>query len=461
MEQASGAEAVISIDPSEYFDDGLPFDSEMFDGDEIPVDPSGFDEDAWMAWLAAEYSRVPSPAERVERVISIRAGLARLAAMEARELAALADDIDAGTTSGNTTGTTDLEYRSLVAELAVAVRVSDRTMAARLDEAMTLARKFPATLDALEAGAIDRGHVCTIVESGSMIDDASARARFEKEVLQKAMDLTPGRLRRVARLAAERLTRVSFEERHAVAREQRQVAVFELDDGMSQLIHTLPTALAMAMWDRLTQQAKAVKNAGDPRTFDQLRSDFATELVLTGQPSGDPDAPHAAGVGISAEIAVVIPMLTLLGEGEGKGDGDEPATIVGKGPIDLTTARKLAESTTVWTRILTDPVTDQVLATDDYRPSKKLRRYVRFRDGRCRFPTCNRSAWRCDVDHTDEWHDGGTTSHDNLALLCRYHHVLKGNTPWKVVHTSPGVLEWTSPFGRVITDVPDRPVRFS
>ncbi len=194
-------------------------------------------------------------------------------------------------------------------------------------------------------------------------------------------------------------------------------------------------------------------------TCDRDYRSLATELMLTGQPSGDPDAPHAAGVGISAEIAVVIPMLTLLGEG--KGDGDEPAAIVGTGPIDLTTARKLAGSTTVWTRILTDPVTDQVLATNDYRPPEKLRRYVRFRDGRCRFPTCNRSAWRCDIDHTDEWHDGGTTSHDNLALLCRYHHVLKGNTPWKVVQSSPGVLEWTSPLGRVITDVPDRPVRFS
>ncbi|HNP15811.1 MAG: HNH endonuclease [Cryobacterium sp.] len=269
----------------------------MFDDDVIPVDPSGFDEDAWMAWLAAEHTRVPSPAERVERVISIRAGMARLAAMEARELAALADGIDEGKTSGSGKDTCDRDYRSL-----------------------------------------------------------------------------------------------------------------------------------------------------------------ATELMLTGQPSGDPDAPHAASVGFSAEIAVVIPMLTLLG----KGDGDEPAAIVGTGPIDLTTARNLAGfTTTVWTRILTDPVTDQILATNDYRPPEKLRRYVRFRDGRCRFPTCNRSAWRCDIDHTDEWHDGGTTSHDNLALLCRYHHALKGNTPWKVVQTSPGVLEWTSPLGRVITDVPDRPVRFS
>jgi hypothetical protein len=424
----------------------------------IPVDPSGFDEDAWMAWLEAEFSKVPSPAERVDRVVALRAGMARLAAQETRELAALADDIDARTASG-ATGTSDLEYRSLIAELAVAVRVSDRTMASRLDAAVTLARRFPATLKALQAGLIDRGHACVIVESGSIIEDAAARARFEEAVLVQAATLTPGRLRRPARLAAERLTSVSFEDRHATAREGRSVAVIEVGDGMSQLIHTLPTALAVAVLDRLTQQARAIttsaiRNGGDTRTFDQIRSDLAAELLLTGQPSGDPDAPHAAGIGIRAEIAVTIPVLTLLGK------GDEPATILGKGPIDLATAKQLAGTRSLWTRILTDPVTGQVLATDDYRPPGKLRRHLRYRDARCRFPTCNRSAWRCDIDHTEEWQDGGKTRHDNLALLCRYHHVLKGNTRWKVVQTSPGVLEWTSPFGRVITDVPDAVVRF-
>lgn len=356
---------------------------------------------------------------------------------------------------GVATNTADLEYRSLVAELAVAVRVSDRTMAARLDEALTLAQRFQATLDALEAGSIDRGHVRVLVESGSIVDDPAARARFEELILRKATDLTPGRLRRVARFAAERLTSSSFEDRHSRAREERNVAMSDVGDGMSQMIHTLPTVLALAIWDRLAQQAKAVKRAGDSRTFDQIRSDLAAEFMLTGQPSGDPDAAHAAGVGIRAEIAVVIPMLTLLGASE------EPAAIVGKGPIDAETARLLAGSTNVWTRLLTDPVTEQLLATDRYRPPKKLRRHVRFRDGRCRFPTCSRNAWRCDIDHTDEWHDGGETRHDNLALLCRYHHVLKGNTPWKVVQTSPGVLEWTSPLGRVLTDVPDRLIRFS
>lgn len=434
----------------------LPFSMEQgFDAEAvIPVDPSGFDEDAWMAWLEAEFSKVPSPAERVDRVVALRAGMARLAAQETRELAALADDIDVRTASGSAAGTSDLEYRSLIAELAVAVRVSDRTMASRLDAAVTLARRFPATLNALQAGLIDRGHACVIVESGSIIEDAAARARFEVGVLTKAATLTPGRLRRAARLAAERLTSVSFDDRHATARAQRSVVVIEVGDGMSQLIHTLPTALAEAVWDRLTQQAKAIKNAGDTRTFDQIRSDLAAELLLTGHPSGDPDAPHAAGIGIRAEIAVTIPVLTLLGK------GDEPATILGKGPIDLATAKQLAGTRSLWTRILTDPVTGQVLATDDYRPPGKLRRHLRYRDARCRFPTCNRSAWRCDIDHTEEWQDGGRTRHDNLALLCRYHHVLKGNTRWKVVQSSPGVLEWTSPFGRVITDVPDAAVRF-
>lgn len=94
------------------------FDAEVV----IPVDASGFDEDAWMAWLEAEFSRVPSPEERVERVVSLRAGMARLAAREARELAALADDIGVGAASGSAAGTSDLECRSLVAELAVAIR---------------------------------------------------------------------------------------------------------------------------------------------------------------------------------------------------------------------------------------------------------------------------------------------------------------------------------------------------
>jgi hypothetical protein len=38
----------------------------------------------------------------------------------------------------------------------------------------------------------------------------------------------------------------------------------------------------------------------------------------------------------------------------------------------------------------------------------------------------------CDAHHLQHWADGGTTSLDNLVLLCRGHHTLIHNTPWYV-----------------------------
>jgi hypothetical protein len=148
-------------------------------------------------------------------------------------------------------------------------------------------------------------------------------------------------------------------------------------------------------------------------------------------------------------VSVVIPVLSLLGR------ESEPARIAGKGPIDLDTARALAAEAPLLVRILTHPVSDQVLAVDTYRPSEKLRRFLRLRDGRCRFPSCNRAARRCDIDHTLDWFFGGKTQHDNLECLCRNHHSLKHHGGWSVRQTSPGVLEWTSPTGQGTTDLPD------
>jgi hypothetical protein len=176
--------------------------------------------------------------------------------------------------------------------------------------------------------------------------------------------------------------------------------------------------------------------------------------VLTGQPSGCPDAPHAAGVGIRPEVSVVIPMLTLLGQGE------EPATIAGRGPIGLQEALRLAGQAPVLIRILTDPIGTQVRAVDTYRPSQKLRRFIRARDGRCRCPFCSRTTAQFDIDHTRAWEHHGKTQDDNLALLCPGCHTLKHLPGWSVRQTGPGVLEWTSPHGFTATDRPDNPIRF-
>src|SRR3712207_8971278 len=46
-----------------------------------------------------------------------------------------------------------------------------------------------------------------------------------------------------------------------------------------------------------------------------------------------------------------------------------------------------------------------------------------FRSG-CRYPGCPRPAAYCEAHHAAFWRHGGTTSADNLVLLCRYHHHL-------------------------------------
>jgi hypothetical protein len=53
-----------------------------------------------------------------------------------------------------------------------------------------------------------------------------------------------------------------------------------------------------------------------------------------------------------------------------------------------------------------------------------LRRAVIARDRHCVWQGCGRSARWADVHHVISWADGGTTSLDNLCLLCRYHHTL-------------------------------------
>jgi hypothetical protein len=51
-----------------------------------------------------------------------------------------------------------------------------------------------------------------------------------------------------------------------------------------------------------------------------------------------------------------------------------------------------------------------------------IRRALIARDACCQFPGC--SAKRCDAHHIDHWIDGGSTSLDNLVLICRRHHRL-------------------------------------
>ncbi|MDQ1582163.1 MAG: hypothetical protein QOF36_217 [Microbacteriaceae bacterium] len=64
---------------------------------------------------------------------------------------------------------------------------------------------------------------------------------------------------------------------------------------------------------------------------------------------------------------------------------------------------------------------------------------------------------RCEIDHTQDWRNDGQTRHDNLAHLCKSHHILKHKTEWDVAQArdGTGTLTWTSPAGRDYVTEPE------
>jgi hypothetical protein len=376
----------------------------------------------------------------------------------------------------------DMALRGIAAEVAGVMRLADRSVQRQIGDALNLVEEYPATVQAWEAGVITRGHVRVIVEAGAPLPP-EARAGFEAEALRRCETDTPGRVQGELRLLAERLHPRTLAERHLEARQTRGVRVIPVGEGMSDLCATVPSLLADAIYDRLTQQARSIVDVrgqaatealtaaggnegaedadaiarlevvgSDTRTMDQLRADLLTDMLLTSAPGADPtrtdDGPGTLGA-IRAKVQVVVPVLTLLGR------DDAPADLVGHAPIDPATARELAGATrSPLERILTHPITGAVLHVDTYQRTAAINRYLRARDQHCRFPGCRLPAIRCEVDHTIDAAHGGPTRVDNLAHLCQRHHSMKQFTAWKVRQLPGGILHWTSPLGRDTLDHP-------
>ncbi|MGN6130761.1 MAG: DUF222 domain-containing protein [Nocardioidaceae bacterium] len=71
------------------------------------------------------------------------------------------------------------------------------------------------------------------------------------------------------------------------------------------------------------------------------------------------------------------------------------------------------------------------------------------RDKHCAFPGCQRPPIACDAHHIIHWVDGGPTSIDNLALLCRAHHTIIHATAWQIrLSPADGRPEFKPPPGR-------------
>lgn len=395
----------------------------------------------------------------ISQLLAVKEGLLAVGARLSVEIGAdAAAAADPGLPDSYAGDAMDLAARAVAAEFAVALQSSDRSIQHRMTDAAAKVAQFPSVWRAQGAGAITVGQARAIIDAGAHLDDQADRDAYADEMVALAQTpgMPPSRIGRAARRAAERRQPRSLDDRHRDARSARRIWVKDRADGMAEFGLLGPAALIHGAADRLTAMGLGILSdttarleRGDDRSLDEIRADLALDLLLTGAPAGhDPDGLLA---GVTGAVSVTIPVTALLGM------TGPCAELDGSTPIDGVTARRLAADAPGWDRVLTHPITGAVLAVDRYRPSAELRRWLRARDQRCRFPGCGYLARDCDIDHTTDAATGGPTDVQNLGALCRRHHVLKHQTPWTVEQLDNGTFSWTSPTGKVYLDTPPPP----
>src|SRR3954469_7923116 len=368
-------------------------------------------------------------------------------------------------------------------ELALVLNCS-RTAATQLWETSTTLRKrLPATWAALADGLLDWPRARAIAaELGWPARETpdDVLARVEAAVLLRATGLSISRLRALARVELMTADPAAADRRRKKAERDADITVRGMGDGMGELRSFMPYPEAAEIRARADADARALKQAGDPRPIGVLRTLALHHRVTR------PDAERPA---VSAHLDVVASLDTLESAAAGApGAGRAPVLVAGE-PVTAAMARELLERldglcpgglqaptdgtlmisvtdadgrliVTVTRRELESAVRHgrglcPPIAVDRYHPSPAQQRFGRTRDRTCRHYGCgNRAGW-ADLDHVIAHADGGATDCANLCCLCRRHHRLKTHAPrWRYVMTPDGVLTVTTPSGVTRTSRP-------
>ncbi|WP_082575851.1 HNH endonuclease signature motif containing protein [Arthrobacter sp. Soil762] len=361
---------------------------------------------------------------------------------------------------------------AVVAEVACALTVSERSAGALLAESHVLTTALPLTFAALQAGTISWQHARIMVDETTNLDPTGAQG-LEAHFLDpfvvnpargRAGELIPGRFRHKARTWRERHHPVSIEKRHTRCAADRRVEYAPDRDGMAWLSAYLPADQAAGIWDRTTAGARALQGPHEDRTLTQLRADTVATWLLGGNAdcisggtsgiTGGTDLSsgrESVGVGGGvpsprAQVLITVPVMSLLGL------TDEPAMLDGYGPIPPSMARHLiADGAESFHRVLIDPRDGAPLeiGRKSYRVTKAQRHWLRLRDGKCPFPGCSNHSLDNEADHILAWAKGGSTGISNLGQPCHKHHRLRHTTGWTPKAATPNEPpSWTSPTGR-------------
>jgi hypothetical protein len=396
-----------------------------------------------VSWLAGLDLARCGQSLRLEALALLRRQHAWEAALEAQLLATFQADAVVAAADPD-----DREWLS--EEVGAVLRLRADFAKNRMVTAHQLVVRLPSTLARLRDGSVTPMQARILAEAVVGLSDDAA-STVEARVLPRAEDQTSTQFRRSVTRAIIAVDPRTADEAHRDAVADRRVSLIPAPNGMAILWALLPVAEAMrlktAIWrlayTRRNEQpdkidgSECASTGGRGLRLDQLRADALIELG--DRYLSEPSPPGARTRRLAPTVQVIVSLSTLTG------DSDEPGELAGYGPIPPQLARLIAaEPGGTWHRLVTDPVGRLIdLSTKRYRPPKRLADHVRARDQTCVFPSCNRRADACEIDHTIPWNLGPTAEH-NLAPLCVRHHHLKHEGDWSYARGPDGTYDWIS-----------------
>jgi hypothetical protein len=347
-----------------------------------------------------------------------------------------------------------------VAEFATALKMGQESGRHYVGQALELAHRLPRLWARVQAGSLPAWRARRVAEHTLHLS-VEAAGFVDRMVAPYAHKTGPAQTQRIIDEAVARFMPEHAREQAERAAEQRYVTI-ELQQvsfvGTSRIHGELDLPDALDLEDALQRGAEQLKALGSTDTLDVRRAAALGALargqqVLEFQPTeGGPEDPGTAptattGRGSKREVVLYA---HLAADAVRSGIREAPAW-VDDGGGQLLTAGQVAD----WcgrpdlTGVVVKHVIDlnENITCTGYQPSPRLIEQVRLRDRTCVFPHCNRPARACDLDHIVAHAEGGSTSSDNLACLCRLHHRLKTHGGWTYQMVRPGVFLWQSPRG--------------
>ena len=307
-------------------------------------------------------------------------------------------------------------------------------------ERVTIARQvdqLPKTDAAFASGAVGYQHVAVMAKSAEHLGAAAVR-KEEGNLLKAAQTMDPGQFVGVAKSFEHKVDAEGALAEANRAYSRRYLHISEPRDGSIRLDGLLDAEGGATLKTALGALMKPSKN--EDRSSGQRQADALVELSrrqLSGK--GLPDVagqrPHLI-IRASADTVAGLP-------------GAPAGQLESGGTIHAETVRRFACDSAI-TRITGRAELEHEISHASRTISASLRRKLEARDDRCVFEGCDMPGRWTDGHHLIHWADGGPTTLENLALLCRGHHIKVHEEGWRLKRDDGGGYTAIPPPCRVI-----------